>query len=168
MDVGPAWPEAEGGCVMSPGDGRTQQLRDAIGLRTSSADEAEARKHAELLRKQDKFAIARQIYEDRAMLVPALAPHKPASDDPKAIHQHLLDRSMARGECERRLRCSLTAQLTLSQSDDEADRRRVAAFARWHREQWRIADMPRVAPAGQEQPIEIIVRTVARNGQPGR
>jgi hypothetical protein len=75
---------------------------------------------------------------------------------------------MARSERERRLRCSLTAQLTLSQSEDAADRRLATAFARWHLEQWRIADAPRTAPVGEEQPIEITVRTaaraVARNG----
>lgn len=157
---------------MSAGDGRTQQLRDAIGIRSTREDEAEARKYAALIRANERMAIARQIFEDRALLVPVFATLKPASEDPKAVHQHLLDRSMARSECERRLRCSLTAQLTLQQSEDESDRRIAAAFARWHREQWRIADLPRAAPAGQEQPIEIIVkktvREMARNGQQGR
>jgi hypothetical protein len=169
---------------MSPADGRTQQLAAAIRGPREPANGLTpvALKHVALAASGNQLAIARQIYEDRATLLPCAVPSRFEGADPEVL-KHWMDgepvpdnhkesiaawitaqtmRRRALGELERRLRASIFAWRVLSQSDSPDDKRLAVGFRRWHALEWGVVDVPMHAPAGQEQPTEAIVAAAVR------
>jgi hypothetical protein len=150
-----------------------QQLREAINPRVYASDPIAAH-HVALAREGSALDIARQVFVDRERYRPVDAPlraqfsredvlarwHKGApiptelADEFAAYLTAHTARRLAMSELERRLRATMWAQLKLAESSDENDKRMALAFGRWHRELWGVADIPRSAPAGQDQPFE--------------
>lgn len=169
---------------MSPADGRTQQLAAAIRGPREPANglTPEALKHVALAASGNALAIARQIYADRATLVPCGVPSRFEGADPEVLkrwmdgepppenHKESIAawitaqtmRRRAIAELERRLRASIFAWRTLAKSELPDDKRLAVGFRRWHALEWQIADVPMHAPAGHEQPTEAIVAAAVR------
>lgn len=166
---------------MSP-DGRTAALAAAIQGPNVSGLTAHAARHVRIARSGDKLAIARLVYEDRAVFAPFNVPERFEGAD-RAVINDWLDgavvpdgqkesiaawleaqtrRRRAIAELETRLRGTLSAWRVLAQSELPDDKRIADAFRRWHFERWQIVDLPIAAPAGHEQPFEDAIKTAVQ------
>lgn len=163
------------------GDAKLEELRHAISPDVSARDPMAAL-YVRLAAEGSALDIARQVFVDRERfrpieLTPALA-EPPCADDwrggapvpdaeKSAFAAWLVNHTTRRrevSELERRLRATMDAQLKLAASDDENDKRKAAAFGRWHLEHWGLADVPKAAPAGLDQPGEKqLMAAVRRN-----
>jgi len=153
------------------GDAKIEQLRDAINTPISAKDPMAAL-YVRIAAEGSPLDIARQVFNDREKfrpveMTPALVRHPladawidgvPIPDEQRdSFAAWLVNHTTRRrevGELERRLRSTMDAQLKLAASEDENDRRKAAAFGRWHIEHWGVADVPKPAPAGFDQPCE--------------
>lgn len=153
------------------GDAKLEQLRDAINTPVSARDPMAAL-YVRLAAEGSALDIARQVFVDREKfrpidMTPALVRHPladawmdgvPIPDDQRdSFGVWLVNHSVRRkemGELESRLRATMDAQRKLAASDDDNDRRMAAALGRWHIEHWGVADVPKPAPAGIDQPFE--------------
>jgi len=153
------------------GDGKIEQLREAIAPQVSAKDPMAAM-YVRLAAEGSALDIARQVFNDReryrpikrtpALREPDCADDwrggSPVPDEQKSefaawLVNHTVRRREA-SDLERRLRSTMDAQLKLAESDDENDKRKAAAFGRWHIEHWGVADVPKAAAAGLDQPFE--------------
>jgi hypothetical protein len=155
------------------GDDRVEQLRSAINVDVSALEPLAAF-YLKLAHQGSPLDIARQVFNDREKLrpvemTPQLRFSRPDVLDlwrnggtiPDELRDEfaawLVNHTTHRrevSECERRLRTSMDAQRKLAESDDENDKRKAAAFGRWHIEHWGVADVPKAASAGLDQPFE--------------
>lgn len=153
------------------GDTKLEELRTAISTPVSARDPLAAL-YVRLAAEGSALDIARQVFVDREKfrpieLTPAVSEPAcvddwrggtPVPDGEKSqFAAWLVNHTVRRrevGDLERRLRSTMDAQLKLAASDDENDKRKAAAFGRWHLDYWGVADVPKPAPMGNDQPFE--------------
>lgn len=163
---------------MRTDEDRSRQLRAAISVPNSARQREEDAKlnafYMQLATQGSALDLARQTFVDREKHKPAPLPHTANFSKPQVIArwhdgaaipdedkpefagwlQQITARDKALGENKRRLRATMSAWLKLAGSEQDLDKRKAAAFGRWHLDSWEIADLPAEAPTGVDQPFE--------------